>query len=323
MKILRTPDACFEGLMTFEPHYQMVPDGEGGELRIHYLDEGPRDGEVIVCMHGQPTWSYLYRKMIPLFVEAGYRVLAPCLVGYGRSDKPSQQEDYTYKRQVTWMDAWYKAVGLENVTLVCQDWGGLIGLRIVANNPDMFARVVVANTGLPDAHDTPDEMAGPMRAMRESVDLITVDQLAEKFAAKDGPPAFFYWQKMCAEAPDLPIAKIVNGDPAYDAPFPDDSYKAAPRKFPSLVPLFPDDPAIGDNRAAWKALGSFDKPFLTAFSDRDPVTKGGHVRFQKEVPGAQGQEHVTIEGGGHFLQEDKGPELAKVVIKFMANNPLS
>lgn len=294
MHILRTPEERFANLpgYPFAPHYVEV-DG----LRMHYVDEGPADAAPVLLMHGEPSWSYLYRKMIPLLVEAGHRTVAPDLVGFGKSDKPAAQEDYTYQRHVDWTRAaLFEQLDLRNITLMCQDWGGLIGLRLVAEHPDRFARVVVANTGLP-----------------------TGDQ--------EMPEAFLAWQKFSQTAPEFPIGLLINGATqtdipedvmaAYDAPFPDDTYKAGARIFPSLVPTSPDDPAAPANRKAWETLGALEMPILTAFSDGDPVTRGGERMFQG-IPGAQGQPHTTIEGGGHFLQEDKGDELARVVNDFIA-----
>ena len=335
MKVLRTPDERFASLpgYDFAANYQMVPDGDGGELRIHYLDEGPKDGEIVLCMHGQPSWSYLYRKMLPILTDAGYRVIAPDLVGFGKSDKPAERRDYTYQRHVDWMCAWLLARDLKNITFVGQDWGGLIGLRMLTAHPDRYARAVVANTGLPDAKDIPDEMAGPMRDVYDSIPVIEAHELGEKFAAKDGPPGFFYWRKYTSEHPNFKVRDVMaslslpeDGAEAildaYAAPFPDDSYQAGARQFPSLVPIFPDDPSVPANRDAWKVLQSFEKPFLTAFSDRDPVTAGGEKRFQEDVPGAKGQKHVTIKGAGHFLQEESPEDLANAVIGFIKDNPL-
>jgi haloalkane dehalogenase len=331
---LRTPDERFESLdgYEFSPNYSEVADGEGGSLRIHHLDEGPTGGETLLCLHGQPTWSYLYRHMLPVFVEAGCRVVAPDFVGFGRSDKPTERGDYSYARHVDWMSAWLEQLDLRDLTLFCQDWGGLIGLRLVARHPDRFARVVTANTALPDGQGVPAEAAGPMRKLYESLPVVDVSELGERFAATDGPPGFLYWRKFCAETPDLRIADIMRHAggrdlPAsvlagYDAPFPGPEYQAGARQFPSLVPVFPDDPAIADNQAAWELLRCFDRPFLTAFSDGDPVTRGAHVRFQEEVAGAKGQQHVTIRGAGHFLQEDAGPEVAAEVLRFIEANPL-
>jgi haloalkane dehalogenase len=298
--VLRTPDECFADLpgYPFEPRYTDVSDGEGGGLRAHYLDEGPAGGEVVLLMHGEPSWSYLYRTMVPVLVEAGLRCVVPDLIGFGRSDKPARQEDYSYARHVAWMrEALLDNLDLTGITLVGQDWGGLIGLRLVGEHPDRFARVVAANTGLPTG-DRP---------------------LTE---------AFLNWQKFSQESPVFPIGRIVAGGcavtppddvvAAYDAPFPDDAYTAGARIFPSLVPTSPDDPAAAANREAWETLAQFDKPFLTAFSDGDAITRGGEGVFQRTVPGAKGRSHMTIEGGGHFLQEDKGPELARVVADFVA-----
>jgi haloalkane dehalogenase len=298
--VLRTPDDRFADLpgYRFPPHYVEVDDGEGGTLRVHVVDEGPSGGEVVVLMHGEPSWSYLYRTMIPVLVDAGLRCVAPDLVGFGRSDKPARRQDYSYARHVEWMrQALFDRLELTGVTLVGQDWGGLIGLRLVGEQPERFARVVAANTGLPTG-DRP---------------------LSD---------AFLDWQKFSQESPVFPIGRIVAGGcagplpdavvAAYDAPFPDDAYMAGARIFPTLVPTSPSDPGAAANLAAWATLAAFDRPFLTAFSDGDPITGGGDAVFRRTVPGAQGVEHVTIAGGGHFLQEDRGPELARVVADFVA-----
>jgi len=303
MDILRTPDEHFDALpdFPFAPHYVTIDGGDGTELRVHYLDEGDPQAPTVLLMHGEPSWSFLYRTMIPVLVDRGLRAVAIDLVGFGRSDKPAARVDYTYERHVGWMrralDAiGHDAIGLAGITLVGQDWGGLIGLRLVADEPERFARVVAANTGLPTG-DTP---------------------------ATEG---FLAWQRFSQETPDFPVGAIVNGGctttlppavvAAYDAPFPDDTYKCGARQFPLLVPTRPDDPASDANRAAWTKLRSFDKPFLTAFSDRDRITRGGERIFQREIPGARNQPHTTIEGAGHFLQEDAGPQLASVVADFV------
>ena len=298
--VLRTPDDRFAGLLgwTYEPHYTDVPQGDGaGALRIHHVDEGPPGAPPILCLHGEPSWGYLYRKMIPPLVAAGHRVLVPDLVGFGRSDKPTARTDYTYQRHVDWMAAWLAANDVEHATMVGQDWGGLIGLRLVAEHPDRFDRVVAANTFLP----TGDRPAGE---------------------------AFLAWQKYSQEAPDFNVGRIVQGGcltrplpaevvAAYDAPFPDDRYKAGARQFPLLVPTSPDDPAAAANRAAWQVLERWDKPFLCAFSDGDAITGGGDRYLLERVPGTRGQPHVTIEGGGHFLQEDRGEALAAAIVTFL------
>ncbi|MCH7577297.1 MAG: haloalkane dehalogenase [Chloroflexi bacterium] len=301
MDALRTPDERFADLpgFPFQPHYVEVPSGDGDTLRVHYLDEGPPDAAPILLMHGEPSWAYLYRRMIPALVDAGHRAVVPDLVGFGRSDKPARREDYTYQRHVDWMRAFVEALDLRDTTLFCQDWGGLIGLRLAAEHPDRFARIVAANTGLPTGDRPPNE-------------------------------AFLRWQRYSQETPEFHIGGIVKGGcatdlpseviAAYDAPFPDDSYKAGARVFPALVPTAPDDPAAEPNRKAWEALRRWEKPLLTAFSDSDPVTRGGDRALQKLIPGAAGQPHTTITGAGHFLQEDKGPELAAVVVDFIARS---
>jgi haloalkane dehalogenase len=304
MNVLRTPDERFENLPGFDfaPHYLQIPGGDGTDsLRVHFLDEGPPSGaETILLMHGEPSWCYLYRKMVGPLTSAGFRVIAPDLVGFGRSDKPARRSDYTYARHVEWMRAaLFDELGLSGLTLVGQDWGGLVGLRLVAEHPERFRRVVAANTGLP---------TGDM----------------------DMGEAFFAWQKFSQEAPTLPVGRIVGGGcvsevppeviAAYDAPFPDESYKEGARQFPVLVPSRPDDPAADANRRAWDVLRQFDKPFLCAFSDRDPITHGADQLFRDVVPGAAGQTHTTVTGGGHFLQEDKGEDLAAAVIDFVGGN---
>lgn len=303
MEFLRTPDSRFADLpgYPFNPNYLMVDDGEGGQLRVHYLDEGPAEADPVLLMHGEPSWSYLYRTMIPILVDAGHRIIAPDLVGFGRSDKPTRREDYSYQRHVDWMQALLDQLRLERITLVCQDWGGLIGLRLVAENPGRFARVVAANTMLPTGDHAPGE-------------------------------AFSNWQKFSQEVPVFPAGGVIKGGTvtplpqavidAYDAPYPDERYKEGARQFPLLVPITPDDPASEKNRVAWQVLGQWQKPFLTAFSDSDPITAGGDKLMHKLIPGTRGQAHTTIVNAGHFLQEDQGERLAEVVVKFIAATPL-
>lgn len=298
MKILRTPDERFESLpdFPFEPHYVDISDG----LRVHYLDEGPAGAAPVLLMHGEPSWSYLYRKMIPVLVAAGHRCVAPDLIGFGRSDKPREQDDYTFQRHVDWMhEALFDRLDLRDITFFGQDWGSLIGLRLVAQEPERYARVAIGNGGLPTGDRPPNE-------------------------------AFQRWQQFSRESPAFPIGMIISngcaGTPsdeviaAYDAPFPDDSYKAGARRFPSLVPTSPDDPAHDANVRAWEVLRRFDKPFLCTFSDGDPITKGGERQFIGQIPGTAGQAHATIDGAGHFLQEDKGEELAAVLVDFIRSS---
>ncbi len=293
IEALRTPDERFTNLpgYPYEPHYAEV-DG----LRLHYLDEHPAGAPVVVLLHGEPSWSYLYRKMIPILTAAGCRVVAPDLVGFGRSDKPVREADYTYRRHVDWIrELLFGHLDLQDIHLFVQDWGGLIGLRLVGEHPERFARVVAANTGLP----TGDQ---PM------------------------PEAFLRWQRVSQQMNPFPVGQLiqmatVSALPdavvrAYEAPFPDERYKAGARIFPALVPTTPDDPASAANRRAWEGLIRFDKPFLTLFSDQDPVTAGGERVLQAKIPGAQEQPHRTIEGGGHFLQEDKGEEIAELLVSF-------
>lgn len=295
VKVLRTPDERFQNLpeFTFAPNYREV-DG----LRLHFLDEGPRDAAPVLLLHGEPSWCYLYRKMIPVLVAACHRVLAPDLIGFGRSDKPAADSDYSFARHVQWIAQWLEAMQLRNITLFGQDWGSLIGLRLLAENGDRFVRAVIANGGLPAGEGNP-------------------------------PKAFRIWQKFAIWSPVFPVGRIVASGcvtqltpevrAAYDAPFPSGDYKAGARAFPRLVPFNPDDPSVATNRAAWEKLRQWSKPFLTAFSDRDPITRGGERKLQSEIPGAAGQPHTTIRAAGHFLQEDQGPNVAEVLNSFIAS----
>jgi haloalkane dehalogenase len=303
MKILRTPDERFVDLTgyPFAPNYVEVSnqdESDPGMLRVHYLDEGPADGPVVLAMHGEPSWSYLYRRMIPLLTAAGLRVIAPDLVGFGKSDKPAAKRDYTYGRHVAWMQAAIiDHLDLRDVTFFGQDWGGLVGLRLVAENPDRFARVIIGNTGLPTGENKPTD-------------------------------AFLAWQKFSQESPVFPIGMLLRGAcatvlsdaevAAYDAPFPDETYKEGARIFPSLLPMSPDDPSAAANRAAWAVFKEWTKPFICCFSDSDPVTAGGEKPFMKLIPGAQGQPHVTVTGAKHFFQEDAPEQLAQLVIDAVA-----
>ena len=283
MQVLRTPDHRFEALADwpFAPHYATITDADGTALRLHYVDEGPRKAPVVLLMHGEPSWAYLYRKMIAGLVARGFRVVAPDLIGFGRSDKPAARADYTYERHVAWMSQWLTQIDLKDITLFCQDWGGLIGLRLVAAFPERFAAVAVGNTGLPVGTG-----------------------MTEGFKA---------WLEFSQNAPIMPIGLIVNMGTgrelseaeiaAYDAPFPDETFKEGARQFPVLVPVTPEHGSVAENKAAWTVLEAFDKPFLTTFSDGDAVTKGGEAIFQAKVPGAAGQPHAIV-SGGHFLQED-------------------
>jgi len=291
--VLRTPDECFDGIADFpyKPRYVEV-DG----YRIHYVDEGPRDAAPILLMHGEPSWCYLYRKMIGHLVEAGHRCVAPDLVGFGRSDKLARRADYSYQFHVDVMNDFVGAMDLKGVTLFGQDWGGLIGLRVLVDNLDRFSRLVVANTGLP---------TGDQKASDGFLRWLNYSQTVENFHAggivKGGCKT-----PMRAET----IA-------AYDAPFPSDAYKEGARQFPMLVPITPDNPASEANRRAWDVLRQWNGKALTLFSDQDAVTAGGEKPFQKLLPGAQGQPHAIIEGAGHFLQEDKAGELASRTIDWL------
>ena len=296
MRVLRTPDAAFADIADypFDPKYVDIQDAETAtNLRVHYIDEGSRDAPVVLMMHGEPSWSYLYRKMVGPVVAAGFRVVAPDLIGFGKSDKPAAQTDYSYARHVAWMRSWLEQLDLQRVTLACQDWGSLVGLRLVSEMPDRFAGVALSNGGLPEGGDA--------------------------------PRAFAIWRAFSKWSPFFPIGRIVNAGAkralsaaeiaAYDAPFPDSSYKAGARIFPTFVP-FENNVAIPDQKRAWEVFEKWDKPFLCCFSDGDPVTRGGESRFIGRVPGTAGQPHCTLKGG-HFIQENDPQGFVDCILKIL------
>jgi haloalkane dehalogenase len=300
MRTLRTPDERFAGLPGFDiaPRYAEVPAPDDGALRMAWVEAGPADGPVVLLLHGEPSWSFLYRTTIPVLAAAGLRAVAPDLVGFGRSDKPADIADHSYARHVEWLRALvFDVLDLRGVTLVGQDWGGLLGLRLVAEHLDRFSAVVAANTGLPTGD-------------------------------RDMPEVWWQFRRAVEKAERLDIARLVQAGcrsrftpevrAAYDAPFPDESYKAGPRAMPLLVPTRPDDPATEANRAAWARLSSSEIPFLCAFSDGDPITAAMEPVLRRAMPGAAAREHPTISGAGHFLQEDAGPALAAEVVRFVA-----
>jgi haloalkane dehalogenase len=293
MKILRTPEARFAGLRDYPyaPHYhQLTP-----ELRLHYLDEGPRDAPPVLMLHGEPTWSYLYRHMIPPVVAAGLRVLAPDLVGFGKSDKPAARGDYSYAGHVAWIRHWLEALDLRDITLAVQDWGSLIGLRLAAEIPERFSRILLSNGGLP--------------------------------AGSGAPKVFRYWRAFSRYSPTFPIGRIVQAGTkrqltpaevaAYDAPFPGNAFKAGARIFPSLVPVEPDDVAVPDQKRAWQVFETWTRPFICCFSDGDPITRGGDAPFLRSVPGTRGQPHATLHGG-HFIQEDDPQGFVRLILSSRA-----
>jgi len=307
LSILRTPDSQFETLKDFPFTANYTNLKHGNEtLRMHHVEAGPSnvgpsDAAPVLMLHGEPTWSYLYRKMIPIIADAGYRAIAPDFIGFGRSDKLSAIEDYSYQSHVDRTKQWLVKNDLTGVTLVCQDWGGLVGLRLVAEIPERFAAIVAANTGLPTGDRPMPEIWEQFRTAVETAPDLSVSRLVKSGCV--------------TELSEATLA-------AYDAPFPDDSYKAGVRSFPNLVPRSVDDPARDANKAAWQALMKFEKPVLTAFSDSDPITAGGDRLIQKLMPGTKGQEHTTIVGAGHFLQEDKGEDFAKAIVEFLASNSI-
>jgi len=296
MKIVRTPEDRFENLpgYDFSVNYLEVEEG----LRMHYVDEGNKEGSTILLLHGEPSWSYLYRKMIPILAEHGFRVIAPDLIGFGKSDKPVEQSSYTYQKHMDWMTAFIKELNLNDILLFCQDWGGLIGLRLITEMEKRFSMVVASNTSLPTGNFTM-------------------------------PESFLKWRKFSQQSPKFDIGRVIDNGTvqplaeevlsAYNAPFPSEEYKAGARIFPSLVPIDFDDPESIKNRKGWEKLGQWGKPFLTVFGGQDPITKGAEKFFQKIVPGAKDQNHCLLPAG-HFIQEEKGEELARCIIEFYEKN---
>jgi haloalkane dehalogenase len=350
MKILRTPDERFANLADypFEPNYTTIQTEDGTDLRIHHLDEGPVDGPIVLCMHGQPVWSYLYRKMIPFLTDAGMRVIAPDLPGYGKSDKPGAMKDYSYERQVQWMGLWLDQNDFSGITFFGQDWGGLIGLRMIVNDADRFDRVVIANTGLPYNPDVPEAIVKEVEDFRANEPTPTLAQMQKALSQMKGSQAtkFAYWQKFCWETTDMPIgfmmsmmvenlpalskalkfalhrAGMTNPLPsplaeAYEAPFPDPSFKMAPRAMPSQVPTLPTSPSLEQQRLAWEFFSDFDKPFLCTFSDNDPVTAGIEQLFYEKIPGTKDLPHKKITGGGHFVQENAPEQVSQSIINLI------
>jgi len=306
--VLRTPDARFENLpdYPFAPHYVDVPGGALGPLRMHYVDEGPRDGPVVLMLHGNPTWSFLYRHMIGPVAAAGYRVIAPDMIGFGRSDKPASREAYSYDRFVAWMRAFVEKLDLKGVTLVCQDWGGPIGLRVLSEMPERFAAVLAANTLLPNCEPPPNGIEGWPGEVIEA------------------------WIETCRMSPELPVREMFARATAqrpsdgvldgYAAPFPEGRFQAGMLQITCGIPVSEDAEGLAANRAAWKVLEGFERPFLTAFSDGDPTTIAWEAVFQRRVAGAKGQPHTRIANAGHFLQEEQGPALAKVLLDFLSSS---
>ncbi|WP_232663899.1 haloalkane dehalogenase [Pseudonocardia sp. TRM90224] len=301
MRTLRTPEERFARLPGFDlpPHYADVPDPDGGTLRMAWVEDGPAGGPAVLLLHGEPSWSYLYRTMIPVLAGAGLRAIAPDLIGFGRSDKPAAPADHSYARHVEWVRALaFDVLDLRAVTLVGQDWGGLIGLRLAAEHLDRFAGLIASNTGLPTGD-------------------------------RDMPEVWWKFRRAVEKAPELDVARLVQSGcrtpftpevhAAYDAPFPDETFKVAPRAMPTLVPTRPDDPATEANRAAWATLTASDVPFLCAFSDGDPITAAMEPVLRAAMPGAAGRAHPTITGAGHFVQEDAGPQLADAVVRFVTS----
>ena len=299
MKVLRTPDERFEGLSgwDFAPRYRSVVAGDGTELRFHFVDEGPADAAPVLLLHGNPSWSYLHRTMIRGLVDRGHRVIALDLMGLGRSDKPADRDAYTLASHVDWMSQWLVGEDLTDVTLYCQDWGGLAGLHLLRLHPDRFTRVVASNTGIPVGE-------GVNRFMQQ-------------------------WLDFSQSVDELPIAALVDSGTtraltddekaAYDAPYPDGSYQASPLQFPLLIPVQPDNPGVPMCQETWAFLETWTKPFLTVFGDQDAIAfkPGAHLKFQEKVPGAQGQPHRVIEGANHFIQEDAPDELVEIIDGFI------
>jgi haloalkane dehalogenase len=298
MRYLRTPEDRFTGLpgFSYAPRY-----ADAGGVRLAWVEAGPGDGEPVLLLHGEPSWSFLYRTVMAVLGDAGLRAIAVDLAGFGRSDKPASIDDHSYARHVEWIRALaFDRLDLRGVTLVGQDWGGLIGLRLAAEHPGRFDRIVAANTGLPTGDQPMPDVWLRFREVVRTASSLSVSRLV---------------QSGCQTTLSAPVLA------AYDAPFPDETYMAGVRAMPGLVPTSPDDPASDANRAAWRQLSAWDKPFLVAFSDRDPITGAMAPVLQRAVPGTAGIEHPVITGAGHFLQEDAGEQFGTIIADFIRSHP--
>ena len=351
MKVLRTPDKYFKNIKDypFKPIYTNINSDDGTELRIHHIDEGPRDGPILLAMHGQPVWSYLYSRMIPILNQSGIRVIAPDLIGYGKSDKPASRQDYSYQNQVNWMNSWLVKNDLSNLTFFGQDWGGLIGLRMISDNPDRFNKVSIGNTGLPYMPNTPKEIIEEVKKFRSSKIKLTPLSMSKEVRKMDSGkthPAlkFMYWQKFCWDTKNLPVgllnSTMMEGKPrneiknhyifhklglskispymsdlmkAYEAPYPSPKYKMGCRAMPSHVPIIPDQ-SLDAQKKAREFFNKTDKPFLSVFAGDDPVTNAMEQDVLKMVPNAISVPNI---GGGHFYQWTKPKELSKVLSAFI------
>lgn len=298
MKVLRTPDSRFKNLLDydFEPTYTTIKDEDGTELRFHSVDVGPKDAEPIVLLHGNPTWSYIYRHIIKGLLPTGRRIIALDLLGCGRSDKPAKRKYYTLARHQDWMEKWLLANDLKNITLVCQDWGGVLGLKLVANHPERFDRVLATNTGIP------------------------IGQGANTYLR--------WWLRLTKFIPSFPwnlafkstfVAKKLSKEEfkGFKAPFPSIKYQAGICKFPQLITVFPEHPEVTLNRDAWQKLSTFNKPFLNVYGNRDPVTRGVSTAHQKHIPGCAGLAHIKLGGIGHFSPEEAPEALVKCITEFL------
>lgn len=299
MKTIRTPEDRFKNLdgYDFAPHYIELEE----QINMHYVDEGQAGNPIALLLHGEPSWSYLYRKMIPILAEGGFRTIAPDLIGFGKSDKPIDKSSYSYQQHIDWLKTFIEKLDLTNIVLFCQDWGGLLGLRIITEMEERFSMVVASNTTLPTGNI-------PM------------------------PESFLKWREFSQSSPGFNIGKVINSGTvqdlsdevikAYNAPFPSEEYKAGARIFPTLVPIEFDDPECEKNRNAWEKLAKWEKPFLTIFGDADPIMIGAEKVLQNIIPGARQQDHTLLHAG-HFIQEEKGEELAQCIIDFYNKNKSS
>ena len=297
MTVIRTPDACFDNLPNydFKPRYLEVPDKKFGGLRMHYLDEGPADGQIILLMHGQGCWSYIFRDMIPVLVDGGYRIIAPDYIGFGRSDKLPSTEDYSFQKHIDWLTAFFRGMQLEGITAYLFDWGGFFGLRIAAEHPDIFERIALSNTQLPTG-DSP------------------------------GRDWFINWRAEQFALPEFPQGEMVNSGvknklsaetiAAFDAPYIDETYKTGPRRFPMILPISPDDPAAPANQIAWAKLASWEKPVLTLYSADFTGSSMGPDKILNQIPGTRGQNHALLDNAGFYIVEDKATELAERLLEF-------
>ena len=310
MKIRKTPDECFDNLpdYPFKPHYVELDDFEGGTLNMHYVDEGPQDGTPVVMIHGNPTWSFMWRKLIPHLADAGFRAIAIDLIGMGRSDKPTAMQDYTILRHEKWVEsALWDKLALESAHIILDDWGGIVGLRAIANHLDSVKSIIMSNTGFPVL----DPDAPITKMARPGAGMLRAFQLYVRFDRN-----WRHWRMLSAMVKRSMPKEDVAG---FAAPYPGKEYLTGNRQFTQMLPTRNDNPILTENWHALQKLKRFERPFLCLFSDKDQIAPKGHRSVRPAIPGAEAIEPIILKGGSHFLLEDIPEEYASEAVKFLTN----